>query len=216
MQKGHIKTRIALGYDKVAENYLKRYPKFDPQHKKLLDKVVSTLPRNSRVLDLGCGPGVPYTKYISEKFDTTAVDFSREQIKLAKRHSPKAKYILSDFKDLEFPKETFNLITAFYSLIHVPIKEQPMIVKKVFNFLREGGYFLATMGHKEWEGREKNWLGSGINMYWSHLGEKENIKMLKDVGFKIIKTEIEHDQDSVEKTHLVILARKKSYLPNFG
>lgn len=202
------KVRISAAYDKLAETYLKRYPKFDPQHKRFLDFVMSRLNRKAEVLDLGCGPGIPYTKYLSEKFQTTAVDFSKEQIKSAKRNAPKAKYILSDFRDLKFPEGTFDLITAFYSIIHVPIKEQPLILKKAFHFLKGGGYLLITMGRKKWEGREKNWLGSGVTMYWSHLGQKDNLKMLKDEGFEIVKTKVEYDQNSVEGTHLVILAKK--------
>jgi len=203
-----VKTKISTAYDKMANVYFEKYPLFDPQHKRLLDFVIHKLGKAAKILDLGCGPGIPYTRYLSERFDTTAVDFSKTQIRLAKKNAPKAKYILSDISNLELTKESFDLVTAFYSLIHIPIKEQPKILKKVFGFLKQGGYFLLTVGYKKWVGKEENWLDSGETMYWSHLGKEENLKMLKKAGFKIVRKEIENDQVSVEGRHFVILCRK--------
>jgi ubiquinone/menaquinone biosynthesis C-methylase UbiE len=209
MSSDSRKERIASAYDRMGKKYLERYPNFDPEHKKLLDVAMSKLPEGARILDLGCGPGVPYTKYMSEKFDTTAVDFSKEQIKLAKINAPRARYTYSDFSDLEFPKGTFDLITAFYSLIHVPVEEQPLIIQKAFDYLKKGGFFLTTLGYREWEGEEKNWLGSKETMLWSHLGGEEGLKMVENAGFEVVETKIERDQDSVEGMHLAVLAKKR-------
>lgn len=204
----NIKTKILSAYDKMANVYFEKYPHFDPQHKRLLDFVIPKLGKKAKILDLGCGPGVPYTKHLSERFDTLAVDFSNSQLKLAKKNAPKAKYILSDILDLKLIKESFDLITAFYSLIHIPIGRQPEVIKKIFDLLKPGGYFLATVGYKRWIGKEENWLGSGETMYWSHLGKEENLEMLSKAGFTIIKKEIENDQVSVEGRHFVVLCRK--------
>jgi SAM-dependent methyltransferase len=141
------------------------------------------------------------------KFDQKSI-FSPQQIKLAKKNAPKAKYILSDISDLKFSKESFDFITAFYSLIHLPIKEQPEILKKIFGLLKHGGYFLATVGYKKWIGKEDNWLSSGETMYWSHLGKEENLKMLEELGFKVVRKEIENDQVSVGSRHFVVLCFK--------
>lgn len=203
-----VKTKISNAYDKMANVYFEKYPIFDPQHKKLLDFVIPKLGTTAKILDLGCGPGIPYTKHLSERFDTTAVDFSESQINLAKKNAPNAKYILSDISNLKLKKESFDLITAFYSLIHIPIKEQPKILKEVFGFLKRGGYFLSTVGYTKWVGKEENWLNSGETMYWSHLGKEENLEMLIKAGFKIVRKEIENDQVSVEGRHFVILCRK--------
>src|SRR4051812_25942474 len=51
-----------------------------------IDELAPLLPPNARVLDLGCGAGVPATKLLAEKgFDVLGIDISAVQIERARR-----------------------------------------------------------------------------------------------------------------------------------
>ena len=76
MHKGPRRV-VADGYDAMAERYLAWSRKVvDPTRDRLLDELIGRLPDEARVLDLGCGAGVPWTKRLAEKFEVTGVDIS--------------------------------------------------------------------------------------------------------------------------------------------
>jgi SAM-dependent methyltransferase len=77
----------------------------------------------ARALDLGCGTGALATKYLSEKFEVTGVDISQRSVDAARGELPGARFVVADMATIEFPPRTFELVTAFYSLIHVPRQE---------------------------------------------------------------------------------------------
>ena len=56
----------------------------DPRDR-FLDLLMARLAPGGRVLDLGCGAGLPSTLRLSERFDVTGVDVSAEQLRRAAR-----------------------------------------------------------------------------------------------------------------------------------
>ena len=69
------------------------------------------------------------------------------------------------------------------------------------SFLQPGGLLLLTMGASEWEGKEDDFCGA--EMYWSHYGAEQNLKLVKEAGFSVLFNEI--DTTGGEK-HLIVLA----------
>ena len=204
------KKIVEEGYDKAAENYLKKFRQgFDANNKKFLKKLVRLVPKNSRVLDLGCGAGVPVAKFLCKFYKITGIDISAKQIELAKKNVPDGDFVKMDMTEIDFPVNHFDAIVAFYAIIHVPKEEHKDLLKKLFNILRHGGYLLATMGAVELEKEEEieeDWLGA--SMYWSHFGKEENIRMLKAIGFDILISKVIVEDDDGEERHLYILAQK--------
>lgn len=86
------KKLVKDGYDKIASRYLAERPR-KSQDVDLLKHLVRGLSKRSKVLDAGCGPGVPVTRYLARFFRVTGVDISEQQIKLARKLVPKARFI---------------------------------------------------------------------------------------------------------------------------
>ena len=59
-------------------------------------------------------------------------------------------------------------MVSLYTLIHMPLDEQPPLLGRIGRWLRPGGWFLATTGHQAWTGTEDGWLGGKVPMWWSH------------------------------------------------
>lgn len=199
------KLLVEQGYDKIAWDYLATKPGDAAQVLSTLILLTADLPDGAKVLDLGCGAGVPSTQFLSRRFDVTGVDVSAQQLELARTYAPNATLIKSDMVALSFAEATFDLVVAFYSIIHVPREEQPALVGNIFTWLKPGGRFLATWPLVEWEGEEKDWQGWGGTMWWSHFGGADNLRMLRGSGFVIESVE-EHVG---EEDWLWVVARKE-------
>lgn len=170
-----------------------------------MEALAELLPEGARVLDLGCGAGVPATQWLAQRFHVTGVDISERQLELARQHVPGATFIKSDMGSLTFPDGAFDAIVSFYAIIHLPRQEQSALIANIYRWLKSGGAFLSNWAVSDWEGVEENWEGWGASMWWSHYGKDDNLAMLRDVGFIITSSEVRKTND---ETWLWVLARK--------
>ncbi len=151
-----------------------------------LQPLIDRLPRNSAVLDLGCGCGIPVARELVRYFQVTGVDISDVQIRRARELVPSARFLPADMTRIRFPSQVFAGITCLYALIHVPLAEQVDLLQRIHDWLVPGGLFLVTTGEAAWTGTEDNWLGSGAPMYWSHADGDSYARWLKDAGFQVL------------------------------
>lgn len=217
----NLKARVKESYDAIAEAYAEHFTKEDdPARLRYVCQLIEHLKKrgiaSANVLELGCGSGIPATKFMlqneSLNFTVTGNDISTAQLKLA--HSNLAAYkdrvtlIENDMLGLDFPQATFDAVTGFYSIIHLPREEQKQLMQKIFAWLRPGGYFLANfaaeeaVAHevKDWMQHEKGW------MFWSGFGKEGSLRMIEDLGMKVLLKE-EHE-DVADAAFLWVLARK--------
>jgi SAM-dependent methyltransferase len=114
------------------------------------------------VLDLGCGSGALLTRRLAKRFRVTGVELSTRMVELARRNVPNAAFVRGDMASVEFAPESFDGVSAFYSLIHLPPGELPALLRKVAAWLKPRGLFVASMGSGEDPGgsRKIGWEGS--------------------------------------------------------
>ena len=146
------------------------------------------LPSGSRVLDLGCGSGIPSTKTLAERFEVVGVDFSSSQIEKARLNVPTAEFIVADLTEVEFPDDSFDAVTAFHSLDHVPREQHEALYGHVADWLKPGGFFLATMGITD----ERAWTGEwlGVPMFFSSHAPDRTRALLAAAGFVLELDEV--------------------------
>lgn len=203
---GYKKT-VRDGYNAIATEYLASRTKKSADLQ-LLDEFRRKLPAKARVLDAGCGAGLPVTRYLSEKFDVTGVDFSEKQIELANKNVSKATFICKDITELDFPARSFDGICSFYSIIHIPREEHRKLLANFYRMLKPGGITLLCLGAEDLENDiEEDFYGQ--SMYWSHYDEATYESMLKDIGFIALISKIVPDEMYGGK-HLFVLAQKGS------
>lgn len=102
----------------------------------------SLIPASSRVLDLGCGPGL-YTKRLSSMgYDVTGLDFSKRSIAYAIEHDTQSKYIFQNYLELDYI-EAFDVITLIYcDYGALTFHERQTLLAKVYSALKPGGRFI--------------------------------------------------------------------------
>ncbi|HUS16758.1 MAG TPA: class I SAM-dependent methyltransferase [Chloroflexia bacterium] len=196
---------VQAGYDHMADQYLARKDPADPTTLAALEQLASALPAGATVLDLGCGAGVPVTRWLAARYAVTGVDLSARQIELARQQVPAASFHQADMTTLEFPPASFDAVVAFYAIIHVPRAEQPALVGRIHAWLKPGGAFLGTWAMTSWEGQDADWEGWGAPMWWSHYDADGNLAMLRAAGFTITTADVRTDGG---ETWLWVLAHK--------
>lgn len=195
---------VRAGYDAIAAAYLeaRRNNRHDLE---VLDEWCTALSPGARILDVGCGSGVPIAQHlVHQGFDVLGVDISEAQLNLARRLVPQGRFFSRDMTRLQPGEFSVEAIVAFYSLIHTPRTSHQRILSTLHSFLPTGGRILCTFGSTDWEGEEPFF---GTPMRWSHFGPEESTRVVEQAGFQIEAADIvEHTFEGEAERHLVVRA----------
>lgn len=161
-----------------------------------IGKMKNHLPKNAKLLDLGCGSGRD-AKILSEMgIDVTGIDFCSSFIEIAKRKAPIAKFQLMDMEDLSFSDSFFDGVWAAMSLGHLPKKTLPSVLQKIYSTLKKDGTFYLTFPKGSKETFESDTRYEGNCVKFQAFYEIEEIeKILNSLHFKILESAV------VEKKH---------------
>jgi SAM-dependent methyltransferase len=203
---------IADGYDRIHERYTAWSAVHGEQRRDHIDRVFDNelVMAGARALDLGCGSGGTVTAYMVQRgLDVTGVDISPESIGAARILLPGASFQVADMTELQLPLSTFRLVTAFYSIIHVPRADHLQLFGRIRGWLEPGGVFIASLGANAAEGFDDDWLGT--RMYWSHWDAGTTASLLAEAGLEITSATVETEiEDGAEVSFLWVHARKES------
>ena len=155
----------------------------DQHYRNWLRPILLEAPKGGHVLDLGCGCGVPASRLLAERFRVVGVDISDVQIARARQLVPKATFRRADMTTVQFPWHSFDAVVSLYAIIHVPLREQRPLFRRIFRWLRPGGMFLAILGSGRWKGVEYGWLGSDSPMFWDHESADTYQRWLEECRF---------------------------------
>jgi cyclopropane fatty-acyl-phospholipid synthase-like methyltransferase len=195
-----MNQKVKAGYNQAAEKYSSVF-RDQFKNEKHLEWLTTSLKPGAKVLDVGCGAGKPIDEYlVKQGIKVTGIDISEAQIELAKKNVPEAAYEVKDMSQLRANEFEVDAVVSFYALFHIPREEHGQIIKKFHSFLKKGGYLLITLGVNNWEGCEEF---CGVTMYWSHYGKEQNLELVKESGFKILRAEVD---TSGGEEHLVVFA----------
>ena len=95
-----------------------------------------------RLLDLGCGSGVPSLRFAKIGYEVWGFDISPNNIKIAKtlakryRLEDRMHFSIQKAEQLDYPSEFFDIIVGIDILHHVEIKQA---VKECFRVLKKNG-----------------------------------------------------------------------------
>lgn len=202
------KQIVADGYDHIAERYIEWSGNVRvAERERYLSVMLNAMPRGARVLDLGCGPGTQ-TQEIHSRFELTAVEISRRLVGFARKNMPRANVLHADMTLVNFSENSFDGVSAFYSLIHVPRNEQGPLLHRIAKWLRPAGLFVATFSCRCEEAElEQDWHGAP--MFWSSHDCKTNKRLVEEAGFDIVSANEETAEEFGDPiTFLWIVARK--------
>lgn len=105
-----------------------------------LRKVISLIPKNSTVLDIGCGPSATFLKAIAPRIHQGfGVDFKVENTQIQNIKTAQFKFDGS----LPFEDSSFDVVTMLAVLEH--IEHEAEILRETYRVLKQGGVLILTV-----------------------------------------------------------------------
>lgn len=179
-------TNVQQAYEKIA-NWMNENRSKTLFEKPWLDKVINRLKPQTKILDLGCGTGIPIGKYFKDNnFDVTGVDSSSEMLKLARKYDPNGRFIRSDMREISL-NEKFDAIIAWHSFFHLSQNEQRKMFIIFAKHLNDNGILVFTSGEEDGEVWGDN---GGQMLYHASLSQGEYKSLLKRHGFYLLEYKI--------------------------
>ena len=203
-------TTTSEFWDNISHKYAKKAVPSQIIYEEKLSRTQKLFTKDSIVMEFGCGTGT--TSLIHSPFvkEIIAYDYSAAMIDIAnqKKAEKQIKNVTFEVKAVEeipFHTETYDVIMA-HSILHLTQNNEE-ILRKSFEALRPGGYFVSSSGCI----KEMNVLIRGIIPLLSSVGKapeitkftaNELIELHKSVGFKV------YDAWSYKKGELFLIAQK--------
>jgi SAM-dependent methyltransferase len=199
------KDVVGRGYDALSDRY--RGDADAPEHYATwLAQLQERVPPGGAVLDVGSGCGVPLARDLAAAgYAVTGVDLSAVQVERARRLVPTARFLHADAGEVSFPASSFDAVVSLYALIHMPLDEQPRLLRRIGRWLRPGGWLLATTGHHAWTGSEDNWLGGEAPMWWSQADAATYRAWIEQAGLSVVTEDLVPEGDGA---HALFWARR--------
>ncbi len=132
-------------YDLIAEWYAsnRQAPGGVPEAAAL----ASSIRRGARVLDMGCGNGIPITRaLLSEGHRVIGLDSSSEMLTRFRRNCPETPAVRGVVQCCPFPDDMFEAAVAWGVLFHLEQADQVNAIASVSRILKTGAPFLFTSG----------------------------------------------------------------------
>ena len=161
---------------------------------------ISEVKLNGRILDIGGGGSGIITRF--KKNQVVAIDpFENEFGSVPDLGGLK---IIMDATDLKFLENSFESVTAFFTLMYIPIENHLRVFEEIKRVLKKGGEFILWdvnipkrgNNQKDMIGVElkvilpKETIDTGYGVFWDK--EQNNqyfLNLAKQIGFKIIENE---------------------------
>lgn len=147
-----LKKLESIGFEKFYEDRFIQIekivdynPEKPPYRMEWALKQLSSLPKGSKILDIGCGNGLMAKILSREGFQVVGVDISQTATDTAKRNVPEATFLKVDVDSENFPFKDgeFDGIVSLEVLEHV--KNLKHLTDEFFRVLRPNGRFAVSV-----------------------------------------------------------------------
>lgn len=100
--------------------------------------------KNKKILDVGCWTGQFEELVVKDAKEIVGIDPGAEAIKYAKQRFPAVKFITGTLDTISFPKNSFDAVTLFDVLEHLPANTEVETLKKIHSLLKPNSYLIIT------------------------------------------------------------------------
>jgi SAM-dependent methyltransferase len=191
------RTGQAEAFDMIGDRYDEAFPHKDGQL--VAGKwLISALPPDSRVLDVGCGTGLPTSRQLQAAgHRVVGVDLSAGMVALARTYAPGAEFHQADIADLQpgrpygargrYDLGRFDAVAAFFSLLMLPRAEIPYALDTIHDLLVPGGLFALSMVEADLDDFSIPFLGNTIRV--SGYLRDDLRQVVSEAGFEVLEEE---------------------------
>jgi SAM-dependent methyltransferase len=175
-------------YERSAKECLARWSKRTHHRSPLLRKWVKSLPAESRILDLGCGGGRDAGDLARRGYCVVGVDRTSALLSAGRRRYPSLQLIRADLRHLPFQPMSFDGLWAAASLMHFPKPDARRILADLYQLVRPGGLFAATVTY----GVKSRLVTDGWvpGRYFARWRKAEFARAVRGTGWSILELKV--------------------------
>ncbi|TBW30030.1 trans-aconitate 2-methyltransferase [Gramella sp. KN1008] len=150
-------------FNKYAEGYQDKYMDVSLYHDSLNLFCENLNEKQTRILEIGCGPGNLTTYLITQRPDLKilGIDIAERMIKLARNNNPRAEFRVLDCRKIEGLEDKYDAVVCGFCLPYLTKKEALKLIDDISALLNPGGViYLSTMeadhNRSGYEGSDSN------------------------------------------------------------
>lgn len=200
-------------WDKIALLYQDKFMNLD-LYNDTYDFICNSITKdNSKILEIGCGPG-NITKYLlSERpdFDILGIDISPNMIELARKNNPTASFAILDSRKIDQIETKYDGIVSGFCLPYLSNIDSQKFIKDCYNLLNKNGLIYISFVEGEPSKSDFKVSSSGYRSYFYFHNLEDLKKQLiknKFKELKIFKVTYEKTETEIE-IHTILIAKKK-------
>lgn len=179
----------ATAFDHIGERYDEAFPHKDGQIA-MARWLIERLPPGARVLDVGCGTGLPTARQlVTSGAAVTGIDISPVMLSLARVNVPEADFHLLDATEVDSSLGVFDAVVAFFSLLMLPRSEIPEALAALGGVLGPGGWLVLGMVEADVDDVPFPFLG--VSLHVTGYFEEQLHRVVSEAGFRIVSQETE-------------------------
>jgi SAM-dependent methyltransferase len=188
LQSGMSSNRRAqaVAFDSIGERYDQAFPHKDGQVA-AGEWLIGQLARGARVLDAGCGTGVPTARQLLEAgLRVTGTDISAVMLALARNNVPDAVLRQLDLTEIGPELGRFDAAVAFFSLLMLPRAEITVALACLRDVLVPGGLLAIGMVEADVDDVPIDFLGIPVRA--TGYPRDELVRVVQTAGFEVLET----------------------------
>lgn len=172
-------------YDQIAEWYASnpRHPVGVPE----VAALAASLPSGSRVLDIGCGNGIPITgELLRAGHRVVGLDSSREMLARFRGHLPAAPVVRGVVQASAFASHVFDAAVAWGVIFHLTHADQARAFASISRVLKAGAPFLFTAGEVDDADGGITGTMNGVTFHYYSFSVEGYRTLLREQGFVLV------------------------------
>ncbi len=153
--------------------------------------LASSIPSGSRVLDIGCGNGIPITLALLRSGHLlVGLDSSHEMLARFRGNCPDTPAIRGIVQNCPFADGVFDAAVAWGVIFHLKPEDQIKAIESVSRVLKTGAPFLFTSGDADGFAGKESTMNGVIFRYFSFSIENYR-RILADHGFTSLDVHVD-------------------------
>lgn len=173
-------------FDLIGEQYDESFTNRDAQLE-AGSWIIEQLPRGARVLDLGCGSGLPTAMQFDDAgLQVVGTDESEVLLRLARRRAPHAQFVCRDMRDLSDLGD-FDALVSFFSLIMVPKADVVALLNGAHSVLRGPRLLAISTVYGNFDDFPIMFLGVPLKV--TAWPTDELVAVVEKAGYEILQTD---------------------------
>jgi ubiquinone/menaquinone biosynthesis C-methylase UbiE len=175
---------------------------------KSMSSIISTIDKDKRILDFGCGPGI-MSVFFNNNY--VGVDIDKTRIQYAQKMYPEKTFkqigfLSNDERNtvIPYPNNYFDIILLNDCVHHISNREMSDIISELFRVLQVGGYIIVREPNKNTN--MLTYMVTEIAENGNYIRSKEEYKQL----FNPLELVHEKSSNEIIRDYYIFIVKKNS------